>query len=290
MSFCNWLYRLAAGGILAAQLAGEGNAQSSSYPVAPNTENQPAAVADAYNEPSCKPPKSSEEAGFCIQRRSTEAAEQQAMWAREQAFWNQAQFWLGFIGLIAVVVTIRYTKRAAEEAGNAAVAAVKTFELTRRDFHFLHRPKLRVRKVVIPTPHDGKRLNVTIEIVNVGNGTAVVDLVQADLDVRDSVSGQHRHKGTGATQLSNAPLLPGSGTEVTFPLDLTWDYTSFLGIVMGIKGSVVYRDIVIGQEPGAVFASTRRKTGFGRACVELLEDESFRFAPLNPDPEYEYED
>jgi len=119
MSLGNWLHCLAIGGILVASLAGEGQAQSNSYPVEHGRQSPPNAT-PSYTEPNCPKATSAEEANFCVQRRAAEAAEQQAISASEQADWSRAQFWLGVIGLAALVATLIFTAKAAAAAKSAA--------------------------------------------------------------------------------------------------------------------------------------------------------------------------
>ena len=76
---------------------------------------------------SCTNPENAEQENFCVQRRAAKAAEKQASWAA-------ATFGVGFVGTVAIVITLIYTSksanaalvgaRAAEDAVNASLAAL----------------------------------------------------------------------------------------------------------------------------------------------------------------------
>lgn len=298
MSIGYRMHRVAVGGCLALLLlASEGHAQSNSYPVGEKAEAQAPATPPAYYEPSCQKPQGAEEANFCIQRRAAEAAE-------KQAAWNEAQVWLGGLGIALVLGTIWYAKRAADEAGKAAIAALQTLNLTRREFNLLHRPRIRVRNVVIYPTAEGEPINAEAEIANVGDNGAIVFHILYRLEKRTPSGHVMMHGGAisehiGDDGVSRPVLYPiGAGASILVRLetDLRWDAHLFARLSEWVVvGRVEYRDTYAG-DPFDIIArqaheSIERRTAFERPFRRQTASGFVRFARAeNPDPEREYED
>ncbi len=69
----------------------------------------------------CEPSENEHQAELCIEWRSAKAAE-------KQAFWAGAAWWVGTVGVILIVSTLHYTRKAAEAARMGAEAAERTVE------------------------------------------------------------------------------------------------------------------------------------------------------------------
>ena len=107
----------------------QGSEQKDSQSTAPIPEGKPAVTTKRY-EVDCKHPAEREDAEFCEQWRSANAAEQSVFWSGEQAFWTKSQadwterqYYLGIVGLFAVAASLFFTGWAAVAAAHAAKSA-----------------------------------------------------------------------------------------------------------------------------------------------------------------------
>jgi hypothetical protein len=95
------------------------------------TPAAPAAARASVYKPVCDPAPSREDAEYCQAAKAAEAASQSARW-------GLGQFVVGVLGVIAVVLTLWFTKRAAEAAAKAARVAEKALLDLERPYVFVH--------------------------------------------------------------------------------------------------------------------------------------------------------
>lgn len=99
---------------------------------APAPVPAPSAAAGAsIYKPICDPAPSRDDAEYCEAAKAAEAASQSARWAL-------GQFAVSVLGVIAVVLTLWFTKRAAEAAAKAARVAEKALLDLERPYVFVH--------------------------------------------------------------------------------------------------------------------------------------------------------
>lgn len=97
-----------AGLALALAVIGHGHANSGKAGAAAGQHGEARTV--PYREPDCKRPKDANEANYCVQRRGSEASEEQAKWGLGQVFVGVA----GLAGLLATVLYARAAWKAAQ--------------------------------------------------------------------------------------------------------------------------------------------------------------------------------
>jgi hypothetical protein len=179
-------YRLhcaAVGGVVVALLAGDGYGQSRTpAPATQPQQQQPRAAppppannrqveAKVY-QPECNRPADKDEAEFCEQRRSADAAQQQVIWAREQAIWTERQSYIGAFGLLGVVVSLILSAWAAIAASRAAIAADKAVAVAADTARRQLRAYINVESVTLDQFEIGKPVTVVVSAPNNGQTPA----------------------------------------------------------------------------------------------------------------------
>lgn len=238
--------------------------------------------------------------------------------AAEDAAWlSLLQARASVIGAAFLVLTLFATAwaawaaaDAAKIAGRAAAAAQVSADISQREFSLTHRPRLRVRKVLIPTLTEGEPIRIQAEIANVGNTTAILRFVAFRIETRPRTLGaaarwtesdnigaaSTRHDKDGKPVILMCFIRAG-GTHVQ-RLTTNLRYRRESGCppeLMIVRGDIAYDDTFLGSSfdlKGRMdFKPTERKTAFERFFVRHERSGVIWFAKAKePDPEFEYED
>jgi hypothetical protein len=224
---------------------------------------------------------------------------------------------IGIIGAILVVATLTASviatwaaRNAARGTIDAAKATRDAVELSQRQFVLTHRPKLRVRKVRILRPENGRPASVALEVANVGDTEAIITGVKCQIFAKAELKNFYFPGGSASTRSIGPDGTPriavfpgveaGNHTTIELKTDMTWE-ESMMGILpeIVVRGEVRYRDTFPGADvekllrymEGRRFESTDRETSFERFYSGRAQQGVLRFVRTKePDPEYEYED
>lgn len=248
---------------------------------------------------------------------SIEQAVRAAQAASYSAYIGYVQTCIGIIGALLVTATLIASAgatfaavAAARGTIDAAQATRDSVDLARQEFSLTHRPRLRVRKVLIPPLVEGEPIAIQAEIVNVGNTTAILRLVAFRVETRPRTLGaaarwaesdnigaaSTRHNKDGKPVILMCFIRPG-GTYVQ-RLTTNLRYRREAGCppeLMIVRGDIAYDDTFLGS-PFDVrarmdFKPTERKTAFERFFARHERSGVIWFAKAKePDPEFEYED
>ena len=116
-------------------------------------------------KPACDPAPTREDAEYCEQAKAADAAGQSARWAL-------GQFVVGLLGVIAIVLILWFTKRAADAAAKAARVAEKALFDLERPYVFVHG-----MHGVEALPQDEYRPRIVYDVSNHGKLAAKIDTV-----------------------------------------------------------------------------------------------------------------
>lgn len=249
--------------------------------------------------------------------RDLDQATRSANAAEDAAWLSLLQARASVIGAAFLVLTLFATAwaawaaaDAAEIAGRAAAAAQVSADISQREFSLTHRPRLRVRKVLIPPLVEGEPIAIQAEIVNVGNTTAILRAAEFRVETRPRTLGaaarwaESDNIGAGSTRYNKeghlvilyCPIRAGGAYVQRLTTNLP--YRREAGCppeLMIVRGDLVYDDTFLGS-PFDVrgkmdFMPTERKTAFERFFQTQDRSGVSRFAKAKePDSEFEYED
>lgn len=242
--------------------------------------------------------------------RSTNAAE-------SSAYLSFLQTRIGIIGAILVFASLFLTAAAAIAASLAARGAVEAAEaardateLSRQEFSLTHRPRLRVRKVIIPSPVVGEPIAIQAEIANVGNTKAILRFAEFRIETRplglgnttrwsdvETIGAASTRHGSDGKPRELMGFISVGGTLV-LKLTTSLPYRDHLGRraeLMAIRGDLSYDDTFLGPaydfDARANFKATTRKTAFERLFNRRDKSGVLWFTKAKePDTEFEYED
>ncbi len=235
--------------------------------------------------------------------------------AESSAFLTYLQTCIGIIGAILVTASLFLSanatiaaSKAAKGAIDAAVAARESTELSRRDFSMTHRPRLRVRKVLVPALIPSEPIEVQVEIANIGNTNTAVRQAAINVQVGRAPRGsfppdqpEPEYFGAGSSSHGDRiviyPISAGGHLVMKIKTSLLYVAESrFDPKHMVVRGSIHYSDSYVGNKydirARQEFESVDRKTEFERFCTRRDHPSGIvRFAKAEkPDPDYEYED
>lgn len=218
---------------------------------------------------------------------------------------------IGIAGAILVTATLIASGLATWAARNAAIGTIDAAQatrdsvnLTRRQMALIHRPKLRVRNVVMWPTAEGDFIAIEAEIANVGDNSGTATHIQCRLEQR-SPSGHVLMHGGAVSELTDNegqtrpviyPVRAGASIVVKLQTNLRWDSNLFAqASAWVIVGTVMYDDAYVGDvydfKAMEAFRSTERRTSFERFFRRRTTSGFWRFSRASePDPEREYED
>ena len=186
---------IAAGLLLAGHAQDEPNGKAKAPEAQHPTQSQtitpaPPPPGVSVYKASCDAPQTREDAEFCEERKAADAAAQSAYWAD----W---QFWASVAGIVFIVGTLWFTKRAADAALKAADVAERALVDLERPHVFVRftNPGMEVREINRPLSEGGDEVilasrysgPLTIEFVNFGRTPAILTEL---FDVYDPTSGK----------------------------------------------------------------------------------------------------
>lgn len=244
-----------------------------------------------YNFPKdCSKPESKEEDQLCLERRASEAAEEQAKWARNT-------FWVGLSGTVLIGFTLGATGLAARAARRAANATVEALILSKKEFTTAHRPKLRIRNIIW-TRGDMEKIESLPEVMTVGDGITgqfyianvgdtVAEIVEVHFMLLNVSHPLAMHplyeKSAGNAGADITIIPPGAVATAKFkcPVESDSPRTEIPRIALT---SNLY---AMGWVQYADSDGTRRRTTF---CRQYNPGQRRFELPKNSDPDYEAED
>lgn len=230
------------------------------------------------------------------------------------AYIGYLQTSIGIIGALLVTATLIASAGATFAALGAARGTIEaaratrdSVDLARRSFAHTHRPRLRVRRIVVPRLVEGEAVTVEGQIANVGDTDAVLRVKAVVVRVgrnRASVlydQPEPPFTGTAADPPEGSASIEfiraGAHTNFTLTTNLIYrNEPRFYVEGMVIGGKVLYSDVYPGKPydlPAKQdFKSTDRLTAFERVFVgKVGGGPPYRFVRREkPDPEREYED
>jgi len=311
----HWLHCAAVGGsivVLCIGLSNEGHAQgnAATQPEQPQQQQQAPAPPPVVQQPvtqsnyhtvTCERPKDHNEADLCEQRRQAKAAE-------DNVWWLEFQTYLGMFGATLVICSLVLSGWAAVAAARAAEASARSVgiareeaDIARNQFSLTHRPRLRVRKVIVPQMTEGEGIAIEAEIANVGDTKAILKHASYAIEIpRDKArlhSPEPEHLGAAS---SDKLHFIEAGGHLILRLKTSLVYRDEKRFqpehIIAVRGELLYSNVFPGNpfdiEAKARFEPTVRKTAFERFFHDRsTRTKISRFRKCDPvDPEYEYED
>lgn len=142
--------------------------------VGPISLEREKAVEPDWNKTDCNKPQNHDEADLCEQRRMAKAAE-------DTVALNKIQIGLGIAGAILLILTLIYSRRAAEAASEAAKAATSQAQAAQDTLTKIQRPHVFIFDVV--GIHAGLNENfdghIPYTVANYGQTPAIVERMEA---------------------------------------------------------------------------------------------------------------
>ena len=139
-----------------------------------SVDNHPTALRGATIDVGCPPGRDVRSSDLCAQWKAADAASEGARWAWWQVILGAAGICLGTLTMAAAIAAAIYARRAAEEAGRSAKAAVDAHEA----YMASERAIVRVRRAYIYPTHKGSEsaaaYQIRLDVQNAGRASATI--------------------------------------------------------------------------------------------------------------------